>query len=355
MARIGVYADAHFSLNSSIILGQANSLTGRLNHLIDSFQWMYGLFAENGVELIFDLGDLADSHTLRAEEITAISKALSFNRSVPEIHILGNHERLDYSGSISSVNFVRNIENHSIADSVTRMTVGGKSFTLMPYSNDYTDEFVQSLDGTDYLLSHIDILGSDTGGWSLVDGVKPTVLANKFGLTVNGHIHNGSWVIPNKVLNLGSISGQNFSSKQINWNPSVMVMDTDTGDLQLYENPHALMFVNQSASTLDKVVRIVNGITGGTYAVQLRVPVSLVDEARKVIETNTNIVASRIMTRADKSELGLGHGFEEIEHVNTIDGGFEQLVKFIDVQEKLPFNIDDIKAMVAEIRENKLI
>ena len=352
--KIGIYADAHFSLNSSIILGQTNSLEGRLNHLIDSFEWMYELFRTNGVGVIIDLGDLTDSYVVRAEEITAVSKALSFNEVIPEFHILGNHERLDYNGSISSISFVDNIDNQNVISDLTVMTLDNKSVTLLPYSNGYTDEYIGSLQDTDYLFTHLDILGSDTGGWSLTEGIKPNVLANKFGLTVNGHIHNGSWVIPNKVLNLGSISGQNFSSRQIAWNPSVMILDTDTNQYLLYENPYALIFVNKSCSTIDKVVKLINGITEGTYAVQLRVPVSLVEETRKVVQTNPHIVASRIMTKSDKAELEK-LGFEEIEHVDSIDGGFEQLVKFIDSQESLPYNIDDIKQMVREIHENKLV
>lgn len=352
--KIGIYADAHFSLNSSIILGQTNSLEGRLNHLIDSFKWMYELFRDNDVEVTIDLGDLTDSYVVRAEEITAVSKALSFNTTIPEYHILGNHERLDYRGSISSISFVDSIDNQHVVNDLLHMTLGDKSVTLLPYSNGYNDEYIESLDDTDYLFTHLDILGSDTGGWSLTDGIKPNILANKFGLTVNGHIHNGSWVIPNKVLNIGSISGQNFSSKQLEWNPSVMILDTDTNDYQFFENPHALIFVNKSANSIDKVVKLVNDITEGTYAVQLRVPVSLVEEVRKVIQTNPHIVASRIMTKSDKAELEK-LGFEEIDHVDSIEGGFSQLVKFIDSQESLPYNIDDIKRMILELEENKLI
>ena len=352
--KIGIYADAHFSLNSSIILGQTNSLEGRLNHLIDSFEWMYDLFRDNGVEIIIDLGDLTDSYIIRAEEITAVSKALSHNTTIPEYHILGNHERLDYKGTISSVSFVDSIDNQTVITELTHMTLGDKSVTLLPYSNGYDDEYIDSLEDTNYLFTHLDILGSDTGDWSLTDGIKPNVLANKFGLVINGHIHNGSWVIPNKVLNLGSISGQNFSSRQISWNPSVMILDTDTNKYEFYENPHALIFINKSANSIDKVVQLVNNITEGTYAVQLRVPVSLVEETRKVIQTNDHIVASRIMTKSDKAELEK-LGFDEIEHVNSIEGGFEQLFKFIDSQESLPYDIDDIKKMILEIEENKLV
>lgn len=351
--KVGIYADAHFSLNSSIILGQSNSLEGRLEHLVDSFGWMYGLFRDHGVDLIVDLGDLADSYVLRAEEITAISRALSLNPGIEEVHVLGNHERLDFDGNISSINFVDSFPRQRVVSSVETLDLGGRTATLLPYSNGYDDAFVEGLPATDYLFSHIDIFGSNTGLWSLREGVRPTVLANRFGLTVNGHIHNGSWVIPGKVLNLGSISGQNFSSRQIEWNPSVAVLDTETSGVELFANPHALVFVNSSCSTVDKVVRLSDGITEGTYAVQVRVPVSLVDEARRVLQANPNIVASRVMTRSDKAGLE-GKGFDEIEHVNSVEGGFDSLVSFIDAQETLPYPREDIMRVVLELEENRL-
>ena len=351
--KIGIYADAHFSLNSSIILGQTNSLEGRLRHLIDSFKWMYELFNEQEVEAIFDLGDLADSYILRAEEITAISEALSYNTSIPETHILGNHERLDEAGSINSVSFVNNIDNHRVLNRVELVELGVSTFTLLPYNN-YDEKQVEELEDTDYLLSHIDIRGSDTGGWSLREGINPRILADKFGLTINGHIHNGSWVIPDKVMNIGAISGQNFSSKQISWGPSVMILDTEDKSYNLYENPYALNFINKNISSLDQLVEVVNQVKKGTYALQVRVPANLVEDARKVIESNNKIVAMRVMTKADTSGLGK-MSYEDINRVNSIEGGFEQLVKFIENQDSLPYNEEDIKKVILELEDNKLV
>lgn len=351
--KIGIYADAHFSLNSSIILGQTNSLEGRLTHLIRSFEWMYELFKDNNVETIIDLGDLADSYVLRAEEITAISKALAYNTDIPEVHVLGNHERLDDAGTISSVNFVDNMDNHTVYNSPEVIELGDSKATLLPYYQ-YTEEQIDELEDTDYLFSHIDIMGSDTGGWSLRDGIKPTILANKFKLTVNGHIHNGSWVIKDKVLNLGSISGQNFSSKQIAWKPSVMILDTSDNSYKLYENPYALNFINKTISSFDKLVKLVNSVKNGTYALQIRIPMSMAEDARKILASNEHIVASRIMTQTDKSELG-DMTYEEIDHVDSIEGGFKQLIKFIDSQDTLPYDRDDIMKVILELEDNKLV
>lgn len=352
--KIGIYADAHFSLNSSIVLGSTNSLSGRLNYLIDSFRWMYEFFKSNNVELIIDLGDLADSYNLRAEEITAISKSLSYNDTVPEYHILGNHERLDESGTINSINFVNNFSNHRVINQVEQFDIQGKSFTIIPYSK-YEDGCFDQYKKTDYAFSHIDIFGADTGGWSLKSGLSPVYLTTKFGLTINGHIHNGSWVIDKKIINLGSISGQNFSSKQIHWNPSVAILDTETGEITLYENPHALIFINVNCNDLSGVINLVKGLKSDrSYAVQVKVPLKVVEDARKIVSDCKSVIVSRVLTMLDKSELG-SMTYEEIDKVNSVEGGFKQLVDFINEQDSLPYDKSDILKVVTELEDNKLV
>ena len=56
----------------------------------------------------------------------------------------------------------------------------------------------------------------------------------------------------------------------------------------------------------------------------------------------------------DKSELG-EMTYEEIEKVNSIEGGFKQLVDFVNAQESLPYNKDDILKVISEVEENKLV
>lgn len=314
---------------------------------------MYKYFRSEKVNAILDLGDLADSYNLRAEEITAISQALSYNKSIPEYHILGNHERLDETGTINSINFVENIRNHHIIKSVSQGSIDGLDATYIPYGI-YEDGCFDNLESTKYAFSHIDIFGSDTGGWSLKSGLSPTYISSKFGLTVNGHIHNGSWVMPNKILNLGALSGQNFSSKVINWKPSVLIIDTDTDELKFVENPYALNFINKTCETVSDVLAVTKSLDKNlSYAIQLKVPVAIVEDAHKILDGQSNILVNRIMTLIDKSELG-GLTYEEIEKVSSIEGGFQSLVEFINNQEQLPCNKEDILKVVTELEGNKL-
>lgn len=348
--KIGLRADAHFSLNSSIVLGSQDSLHGRLDLLIKSFEWSYGIFQDRKVDAIVDLGDLVESYNLRAEEITALSLALSYNPGIQEYDILGNHERKSKSGEINSIEFLENIDGHTVVKEISQDLL--EDVTFIPYGQ-YSEEDLEDLKSTKIAFSHIDIFGADTGGWSLKSGVSPEFLTKKFKLTINGHIHNGSWVIKDKILNIGAISGQNFSSKIINWKPSIGILDTDTLEVELIENPYSLNFYSKSFSTLKEVVEFSKKLKTGQNAVQIKVPVSIVEEAREVLNKNKVILASRIMSKVDQSELG-DMTYEEIDRLDSLEGGFKKLVDYIEEQEEgsLPYEKNDILKVISELEHN---
>lgn len=352
MPKLGVYADAHFSLNSSVVLGNKNSLSGRLYYLIESFEWMYNLFRESKVDAIIDLGDLADSYNLRAEEITAISKALSYNQDIPEIHILGNHERLSETGEINSVEFLENIPNHRLIKKVTQEDLFGTEVTYIPYGI-YEDGFLDEYDKTKLAFSHIDIFGADTGGWILKSGLSPQYLETRFGIVINGHIHNGSWVT-DRILNLGALSGQNFSSKIINWKPSVLVFDTDNlTSAHLYENPYSLNFYTLNIKTIRDLINFSKNLEGERNVVQVRVPLSLVPEVRDYIDKDKSILSSRINIESEDQSL-TELEYDEIDKLTSVEGGFKKLIDFIESSDDLPYNKKDIIKVISELEANKL-
>lgn len=345
---IGIHADGHIAINSSIVLGQRGSLNGRLSVLLESYKWMYELFSKRNVDFIVNLGDLVDSYNLLAEEITATSQALSYNPGIMEYILLGNHERKSGHGDINSIEFVNNIPNCALIKKVSQL----EDFTFIPYGI-YEDGAFDDIPNTKYAFSHIDIYGSDTGGWSLKSGITPQYLMTKFDLVINGHIHNGSWVVKDRILNIGSISGQNFSSKILNWKPSVGILNTDTGKVELIENPYSLNFYSKTLNGVDKIIKFIDSLDGQRNVLQLKVPLSIADEVRNVIESSDKIVNSRISVLTEESGLE-GLELEEIERLNSVEGGFKKLVEYIEAQDDLPYHKDDILKIVAELEANQL-
>ena len=354
--KILLYADTHFSLNSSILLGSTDSLKGRLEHLINSFKWMYELAKEQRVDLIVDLGDLADSSKLSANEITAVSEALSYNKDIPELHILGNHERQSEDGKINSINFINLINNHRL---IIEPEVLNNRYTFIPYQN-YKDGDLEGLPNTEYAFTHIDIKGFILGGtWTLKTGLTPEYLMSKYDYIINGHLHTGGYVINNlykTILNLGSISGQNFSSKG---NPRIGVLDTESKEIRFINNPYGIKFDSISCNTLSEVIDLNNSIknSDNNYCIQIKVPVHLVEETSKILGDNNKILAKKIKIDSERVRILEDTSVEEvsIERVSGKEEGFNKLREFLEKKNKLPYNLDSILKVVNELEKIKSI
>ena len=348
--KILLYSDAHFSLNSSILLGTTNSLEGRLNHLIESFRWMYGVAKKRKVDRIVDLGDLVDDFRLTAEEITAVTEALTMNDFVEEIHILGNHERLAEDGTINSVNFVDAIPYHRLVRDIEVNKKEG--ITYIPYRQ-IEDGDLDEYPDTKYAFSHLDIYGSDMGtGLVLKTGATPAYLSGKYDYVYNGHVHVHSYIVDfpdKKVVNLGAISGQNFASKGT---PHIAILDTKTAEIEFIDNPKALYFVKKSCNTVSDVLKLVNEMNPELdYALQVKVPMSISDEVRDIISKKKFILSGRVRVEADKSQLEEAED-SEIEKVSSTTGGFIKLREFVEAKETLPYDKDDIFKVIKEIESN---
>lgn len=349
--KILLYGDTHFSQSSSVIIGSSSSLEGRLQYLINSFEWMYSKAKEYNVDCIIDLGDLSDSPRLTASEITGITRALKYNQDIPEYHLLGNHERQTEDGTINSVNFIDLLPNHHLIKETKQLN---NEITFVPY-REYVDGDLDDIQRTHYAFSHIDIFGANVGGWALKAGMSPEYLLSKFDIVINGHIHNHSYVVDTplkKIINLGSISGQNFSSKGT---PHIGLLDTETDELSFIDNPHGLSFYNETCNSISDIIKASKAIgeTGRKVAVQIKVPMNLVEDARRILNNNDNILVSKIRIQMEKSQL-LREEIEEIEKVNTSEGGFNKLRDFVNAKKKLPFDRESILAMVDELERNKL-
>ncbi len=345
MLKIGLYADAHFSLSSSIVLGTAGSLSGRLDILVKSFQWMAEFFGSQKIDLLVNLGDLTDKPHLRAEEITALESSLSFLKDFSQYHLLGNHEALTDSGDISSVNFLKSYQNSTLIISPAVVN----NILFLPYGK-YSEQDLSSFDA-DILFSHIDIKESYVDGtFILRDGISPDYLSKSFQMSINGHIHTGSWVRKN-VLNLGSVSNLNFSSLGSKWKSSVGIFDTDTMSVELFENPHALQFVKLDVSNLGDLKSFLSGIRNPEYYVfQIKSSYDLRDDIRTILNQH-RIGFSRIISKVRSGSISSATA-AKIDKVNTVEDGFALLSQYAAKKSSnKKFNLSEIKSVVAEIQE----
>lgn len=342
--RIVVYTDAHFSINSSIILGKVGSLEGRLSHLIDSFKWIGEVAKERNCDLIVNCGDLVDSTTLRSEEITALAKALRYHDGINCTHVMGNHEILTSDGSINSINFIENLSNHKLMTSPIVEESHGTRILYLPYG----DYEVDNLPEADICFSHIDISNSDLNGFKLQARVDPSDLAKKYKLVINGHIHNHGWLVKDKVLNLGALSGQNFSSTSKSY---IAIVDTDDFSCELIENPYSLRFIKKEYKQLSRVVKFIDSLDEGRkYGIHLVVPVDIAETTRDLLDKNPMILSSRVtaIRHIISPEGEVEPTYDTIEKISDNESGFKALRTYVSTN-SIPFEVNDILKVIDEL------
>lgn len=340
---IGAYFDAHWSINSSILPTATDRLSPRLEMLIESYRWMYDVFGKD-VDIIVNGGDLTDTPNLLAPELTALTKALSYSKGIPEYHLLGNHERLTEDSAFSSLSLLNLGPNFHIIDKPQKLDINPE-VAFYPYTHNPRPEVLKEL-STKVLFSHLTILGSQlTKVFRAKNGIDPQYLDMYFDLVLNGHIHTSSWVTK-KILNVGTFAGVSFSDGYDLHYPSIVILDTNTLDLKIIENPYAIRFVKIEADNLAELHKEVTSLKPGRYALHVKVPFELRDEARRIVDSSDKVVASRVTSKIDPNTKVRQ---VEVEKLTSFESGYQALESYIRSLENIPFKLDDVLKVIQDL------
>lgn len=289
--KILLYADPHVCKSLSIVRGRGKTTqySYRLEMLINTFKWISNYAKENNIEHTICLGDLADNNFLSAEEISAIKEFDIDNHTF----LVGNHDMSDYDGVYNVANIFEDVINNP-----TIKQYDDFSITYLPYSSDIKDLY-KLCDGIDpnrnIVLSHNDIKGTQYGNIECKIGYEFSDILQNSRLFVNGHIHTGRMLVKDRIYNLGALSGMNFNQENREWNPSVMVINTDTMQVELVENPFAMIFTKIDATAKDIVSKMKKLDDNKDNVVQLRIPVGIVEIANTLLEQH-DIKFKRVIT-----------------------------------------------------------
>lgn len=343
---VGLYTDAHFSQSSSIILGKKDSFSGRLQNLIESFKWMNEVFTERGVKEIFCLGDLTDKPNLTSEEISALGKCnLDGHR-----FILGNHCRSDKDGYFNSLSVFEKVYNKP-----EYLNLDDCIFYLLPYNSTLTD--LNSLDPKpDVILSHNDIMDFNYGNYLSKTGYELSDIVSNCKLFINGHLHNGEWLIKNRVMNLGSITGVNFASCGGEWDPSIGILDTDTLKVELIENPIAYKFRKLSFNNYSEVKNYLSSLSKQNYVLQIKVPQRIVNDVRDLLNDTAAVAASRVLSLPEQMSVANQIMFEELndkqESLNEYSKSpYEKLKEYVKDKAPAKYSINTILDIIDKIEK----
>lgn len=298
-----IFADPHWSTYSSIVRSRGTKYSTRLENLIQTLNWIESEAVINGCDSVVCLGDFFDKSELSSEEITALQEINWAN--IKHYIIVGNHEMSRSTLEHSSAHLFTLIPNCEVIDSYFVLNeTNNTSIVFLPYILDNNrktlKEYLQktALNDNVIILSHNDIAGIQMGNFVTKRGFSISEIEDNCNLFINGHLHNCG-DIGSKIINIGNITGQNFSEDAFKYEHKAILLDTENKSLTPIVNPYALNFYKLDLSGMfipDDKDKIQNIICCLHYpaVVTIKCNSSIDAFVRETIENCSNIIECRI-------------------------------------------------------------
>lgn len=280
--------------------------------------------------MVVCLGDFFDAANLNAEEITALQE-VKWN-GLPKYFLVGNHEMGRSDLSFSSAHLFKYIPNSAVINQVTSMPLNEfEDIVFIPYILEENRKPLVSMlpqkSGKRYIFSHNDIKGIQLGKIESKQGFTIEEIKQNCDWYFNGHIHNGSQVA-DKVINVGNLTGQNFSEDAKKYSHGCIIFDTQTGECSLYENPYAFNFYKLSYSS-ENLFELKNNAV-----VTISVDYADVDKCKEQIKSIPQIIEYRLVVNSqpenyasvDTKSLSLDH-IEEFKKYVLCNFGDSDIVQ----------------------------
>lgn len=256
--KILIIGDVHFSQYSSILRKRGNTFSKRLENLIQSVNWVEDLADKNKCDMVVYLGDLFDKPFLNNEELTALT---DINWSDPPHYFLcGNHEINSRNTAINSANILFLDNSSNVISTPYKLKIDNSlELCFLPYifedERKSISEYFDSYSKKRLIFSHNDLKNFQFGRFFSKDGFDIKDIESNCDFYFNGHLHNSSNVT-DKIINVGNITGQNFSEDAFIYEHRVIIFDTDTMSFSSIENPYSINFykidfTKEDVSTID--------------------------------------------------------------------------------------------------------
>jgi len=240
--KVLIFTDNHFCEVSSIVRKFGTKYSVRLENGLESLNWLEKLAVEKGCEAVICAGDFFNTPNLNENEITAV-RDIQWN-GLPHCFLVGNHESGVSDLQYNSTKVLESTQN-TIVSTVQSMQIAGTELMFLPYivesDRKPLESYCKPRTGRRIIISHNDIKGIQMGPVVSQSGFTLDEIEANCDLFINGHLHNGT-DLTKKVINLGNLTGQNFSEDALKYKHNIMILDTDTLTYELIENPHAIKF-----------------------------------------------------------------------------------------------------------------
>lgn len=314
--KILIYSDNHFCQYSSILRSRGVKYSKRLENGIESINFVEEEATRFNCDQVVCCGDFFDKPTLNAEELSALNEIKWAN--LPHIFLVGNHEMASNDLEFNSVNALSRLGFSVITQPSVQMA-GNTQLCYLPYQldctgkkiNDYFSSYERRV-----VFSHNDIAGIQMGKFISTSGLNIDDIEDSCDYFFNGHLHNSSWIRPG-ILNIGNLTGMNFSEDGFTYLHMYAVIDTDTLKVEVLYNPYAIYFMHVDDSNFEKFKEFKN--TGKDilkyFVVSIKTTEDKIKEVRKFTES-LNLLASKITCISSSKEVENQLTFERIDHIN---------------------------------------
>ena len=345
--KIGVVGDLHWSRYSSILRQRSSKYSCRLQSCIKSIGWAESLMEQQYCDLAIYLGDFFDSSELNSEELTALADvAQEWSKQFPHYFLVGNHEMGVHDLSQSSSHIFNMLDvpgfyDMCVIDKPSVIEREDVVLRLLPYVLDderkpLKEYFVQDTNKKTIMFSHNDIAGIQMGQFISQKGFSIQEIQENCDLFLNGHIHNGSKVA-DKIINVGNLTGQNFSEDALKYDHSIIILDTDTLKCEVYENPYALNFYKLDLCNMSFDFDTLKD----NAVVTLRVEQSDQEFYRSLLENLPKVLAYRIILAPTTSNTTVTNNRELIS-INHLDKFSEYVLENLGNNEAVKYELEEV-------------
>lgn len=317
--RYFIVGDVHWSSYSSIVRSRGVKYSTRLENLIRTINWVELEAQRNHCDNIVYLGDFFDKSECNAEELTALQEIKWAN--MRHYMLVGNHEMGRGNLELSSAHIFALIPNVAVIDFPYMYNENNcTSIMFLPYvlenNREPLKEYFNGMEQCEnkIIFSHNDIAGIQMGSYLSTTGFSIEEIEQNCNLFINGHLHNGA-DIGNKIINIGNITGQNFSEDAYKYEHKALILDTDEKSLTPIINPYAMNFYKLDLTHHRPIIddrNIQDALSSLNYpavaTIKINPDINFV--VRDLLTTCGNIIECRLIIEG-------GSGTEPIENISN--------------------------------------
>ena len=335
-----IYADPHWSAYSSIVRSRGDKYSTRLHNLINTINWLEQQAVQQYCDAVICLGDFFDKCDLNSEELTALQE-IKWSQN-PHYFLTGNHEMGRGDLQFSSAHLFKLCPNTYTIDTQCVIDTGNNTrIVFLPYilevNRQPLAEYLKPFnDGQNLIvMSHNDISGIQMGQYLSKDGFSIEEIEQNCKLFINGHLHNGTNVGKN-IINLGNITGQNFSEDAFVYSHKCLLLDTEEQTIDYLDNPYAFNFFKIDLTNTNEAQNILNSL-GSNAVVTIKTSIDNNDEIKQLLNNYPNIIESRVIVDLNKvntennedslKDLSIDHIGKFIDYIKSNVGTSDKIME----------------------------